>query len=311
MGETHLTQIWEPNSHAAVYPAQRGKAIQSTRTPFFYFHSYPLGTQPLYTVALARALGKEQPFYLVDPYKYEYKSADTPTSLEEVAAAHLQSIRAVQPEGPYLLGGFCIGAYLAYEVARQLQAQGQQIELLLLVSPSEITYTDIKKSQAIRAIGSFFHARPIQQLNWYLRIRHTIRHITNKLSPYDAKKMQWQAELLARDPNLNRAIAPMQALYQDFPGVFIWFATAYTPTEVIENAEFVWAEENLTYRSRWSIVEQGKDSTIVPGSYLLMLSEKVDVLSEQLKKHVTAAQARLQETSKLASASVSELANAR
>lgn len=37
----------------------------------------------------------------------------------------------MQPEGPYFLGGFCLGAYVALEMARQLEAERQQVALLV------------------------------------------------------------------------------------------------------------------------------------------------------------------------------------
>ncbi|PYI13452.1 acetyl-CoA synthetase-like protein [Aspergillus violaceofuscus CBS 115571] len=54
------------------------------------------------------------------------KSAATWT-VEEAAALYVQTIRKLQPEGPYLLGGWSMGAILAYEEAYQLRQQGQQV----------------------------------------------------------------------------------------------------------------------------------------------------------------------------------------
>jgi thioesterase domain-containing protein len=53
--------------------------------------------------------------------------------LEQIAAHHVRTIRAIQSRGPYLIVGECTGGALAYEIARQLQAAGQEIGLLALV----------------------------------------------------------------------------------------------------------------------------------------------------------------------------------
>lgn len=58
------------------------------------------------------------------------------TRLEEMAAYYLRDIRRVQPNGPYFLGGFCVGAILAFEIAQQLRNQGHEIGLLLMVDPN-------------------------------------------------------------------------------------------------------------------------------------------------------------------------------
>lgn len=51
----------------------------------------------------------------------------------ELAAEYLHAIRARQPRGPYNLLGFSFGGVLAYEIAQQLQAAGEQVELLVLL----------------------------------------------------------------------------------------------------------------------------------------------------------------------------------
>jgi thioesterase domain-containing protein len=42
-------------------------------------------------------------------------------------------IRQVQPSGPYQLGGWSLGGVIAYEIAQQLQAAGQQVQMLALI----------------------------------------------------------------------------------------------------------------------------------------------------------------------------------
>jgi len=54
-------------------------------------------------------------------------------SIEEMATAYLKIVRAEQPEGPYLLGGMCAGGLIAFEMARQLQAEGAVVERVLMM----------------------------------------------------------------------------------------------------------------------------------------------------------------------------------
>ena len=54
----------------------------------------------------------------------------------EAARDYLAEIRQVQPQGPYLLGGFSGGGLIALEIARALAAEGQQVaQLVLLDTP--------------------------------------------------------------------------------------------------------------------------------------------------------------------------------
>ena len=54
-------------------------------------------------------------------------------SIEDMAASYLKIVRAEQPEGPYLLGGMCAGGLIAFEMARQLQAEGVAVERVLMM----------------------------------------------------------------------------------------------------------------------------------------------------------------------------------
>jgi len=49
-----------------------------------------------------------------------------------MAADYLQEIRSIQPEGPYLIGGYCFGALVAFEMAQRLLARGDKVALLAL-----------------------------------------------------------------------------------------------------------------------------------------------------------------------------------
>jgi len=49
-----------------------------------------------------------------------------------MAALYVREIRRVQPHGPYFIGGYCLGGTIAYEMAQQLQAQGEQVALLAM-----------------------------------------------------------------------------------------------------------------------------------------------------------------------------------
>ena len=53
--------------------------------------------------------------------------------VESMASTYVSEIRSLQPDGPYYLCGNCFGGTLAFEVARQLRSQGQEVALLALI----------------------------------------------------------------------------------------------------------------------------------------------------------------------------------
>jgi non-ribosomal peptide synthetase component F/thioesterase domain-containing protein len=82
---------------------------------------------------LAKSLGPEQPVYSLQLFDPSVRDSALPTSLEEIAAGYVGLIRRVQPQGPYDLIGWCVAGALAFEIARQLLAQKQEVSRLFLI----------------------------------------------------------------------------------------------------------------------------------------------------------------------------------
>ena len=116
----------------ALGPASSLVELRSGRSkrPFFCIH--PVGGTVLAYAELAHLLGAEQPFYGLQSPGLDGEVAPL-DSVEALAAHHLRAIRTVQRRGPYLLGGWSLGGTLAYELAQQLQEQGEQVDLLVLI----------------------------------------------------------------------------------------------------------------------------------------------------------------------------------
>jgi len=74
-------------------------------------------------------------------------------SLEALAAVHLTSVRQIQPTGPYRLAGYSLGGLIAMEMAQQLIAAGEEVDLLFLLDPMA-PYKSAGSGGAIAAIGS-------------------------------------------------------------------------------------------------------------------------------------------------------------
>lgn len=107
------------------------------RQPFFCVHAH--GGNVIGYADLARHLGDDQPFYGLQARGLNGDIAED-SRLEDMAAHYIQEIRAVQRHGPYLLGGWCMGGIIAYEMARQLQDQGEQVEMLAMIQSAHPDY---------------------------------------------------------------------------------------------------------------------------------------------------------------------------
>ncbi|HWQ02112.1 MAG TPA: AMP-binding protein [Gaiellaceae bacterium] len=103
-----------------------------SRTPLFIVHA---GDGDVLTFAvLARRLGPEQPSYGLRVPGLD-DGTTVPSSVVELATGYVADIRSVQPHGPYVLGGYCLGAGIAVEMARQLEADGEEVAMLVMLDP--------------------------------------------------------------------------------------------------------------------------------------------------------------------------------
>lgn len=101
-----------------------------TKTPFFFLHGDFSGGG-FFCRDLARHLGEDRPFYALHPHGLHGELP--PPTIEAMATERLTEVRLVQPKGPYLLGGFCNGALVAFEMARQLEVAGELIDAVVMI----------------------------------------------------------------------------------------------------------------------------------------------------------------------------------
>ncbi|KAK1215285.1 hypothetical protein PQX77_022103 [Marasmius sp. AFHP31] len=102
-------------------------------TPLFVVHGAGGGV-----VVLVKAAQKAQyPVYGVQD------TPDAPLSgtLRQLSEFYLEKIRAKQPHGPYRLGGFSFGSFLAVDIAEILRDEGEIVEALVLLDGSPTLFT--------------------------------------------------------------------------------------------------------------------------------------------------------------------------
>ncbi|MFF1442739.1 amino acid adenylation domain-containing protein [Streptomyces sp. NPDC058295] len=125
-----------------------------TRPPLFLVH--PMGGNVLCYLPFARHLPPDQPLYALEAVGAEPGS--TPSdSIPDLADRYLTALRRVQPEGPYTLGGWSFGGFVAFEMARRLRASGESIRPVLLLDTVALATGDRRDAYPDEAlIGWFF-----------------------------------------------------------------------------------------------------------------------------------------------------------
>ena len=101
-----------------------------SKPPLVFLHV--AGSHVIFLQPLAQRLGADQPIYAFQPVGLEGEAPPL-KSFAELAAAYVDELVQVQPEGPYFIVGHCAGGRLALEVAYLLQRQGHEIGALVVI----------------------------------------------------------------------------------------------------------------------------------------------------------------------------------
>jgi len=122
---------------------------------------------------LARHLGPEQPVYGLQAQLPEDPAIDfTKQQYEDTAREYIKAMRSVQPQGPYHVIGQCQGAYIAFEMARQIEATNQPFGWLGILDAwteentrrkwlfAVYRYAMALRSRALRIVNKIKRARP-------------------------------------------------------------------------------------------------------------------------------------------------------
>jgi amino acid adenylation domain-containing protein len=111
-----------------------------SRPPLFLVHA--IGGNVVSFRSFASCFDGDQPVYGIQARGLDGRE-EAAASVEEMAADYIRAIRSVQPNGPYRIGGFSAGGIVAFEMAKQLQREGEETALLILLdtqigSPDDI-----------------------------------------------------------------------------------------------------------------------------------------------------------------------------
>jgi thioesterase domain-containing protein len=110
---------------------------EGNRPPIFAVSGH--GGDVFCLLPLARHLHPDQPMIGVQPPGLD--GTEPLKTIEELARYEIEQIKRYRPVGPYLIAGHCAGGTLAFEVAQQLAAAGQQVALLALIgSPFPVMF---------------------------------------------------------------------------------------------------------------------------------------------------------------------------
>lgn len=246
----------------------------ATAAPFFCIHS--LGANLVSFHQLASLPRRDRAVYGLQPQGLDGKQPPL-DNVDAIASAYLQEIRKKQAHGPYYLGGICIGGVLAYEIARRLQAEGEEVRLLALVDsflPGDLKYLHVRSE-----LQEYLDCH----LGEMLLLSHTGR--LKYLAHWSANGFVRLGWALGLRPNafvarVTRQVAEanIRAVLnyspQPFAGKVTQFMCSDGPHRSYEDRRLAWS----------SVAAGGLEIHIVPGNHLTMMDEPyVRILAYELQ----------------------------
>ena len=126
----HWASLISQRNGFTPWPAVVALQPRGSKRPFFCVHE--LSGDILCYMNLARHLGQDQPFYALRARGLD--GIEEPLGdIRAMAASYNEKIQTVQPKGPYALGGLSLGGVVAFEMAQQLRAKGEAVDLVALL----------------------------------------------------------------------------------------------------------------------------------------------------------------------------------
>jgi thioesterase domain-containing protein len=232
--------------------------------------------------SMIRHLSPEQPvFALVTEVGSDYPR------VEALAAAYLEEVRTVQPEGPYFLGGLSFGGLVAFEMAQQLFARGEDVGLLALFD-TPTPWAARPKPALKRVAGHLGNLRRFGSAYVRRKVGRRLGGLRRNRGPSEESA----SGILADEDRLRHLLGTTAAQYdlRTYPGRVALFALA--ERDGMSDSLFDPALDDIEPDLGWGRVAPGLEVQEVPGEHVSMFREPfVRVLAERLTSCLGAARA--------------------
>jgi len=249
--------------------------------PLFGIHGHT--GEVLFYRALAGRLGPEQPFFALQARGREGSLASD--SVCAMAADYVTEMRRVQPDGPYFLAGFCFGAKVAFEMARQLVARGQSVALLCLLlvyEPRTSVFAQLSSTMRL-------HREQLRRIGARAKLNELAKTVEEKMA-----LVAWRLSYRL----VGRHLPRWSALRRNVPAMHLEAARRYVPRPYPGRATvFLSGSVPREFRldPKADLGGMNADTIelrVVAGDERTMLHEPfVGALAQQLRADLTAARA--------------------
>lgn len=258
---------------------------QGSRSPLFCLHPVTGTISPFRN--LIPYVSQQQPMYALQA-RGIYDDLPLFKTIEELAADTIRAIKAIQPAGPYNLLGWSFGARLAYEIAQQLHATGDELALLAMLDEyphnmqesKEIVQKEYRLANFVYNLG----------LNREIDVPHLIELCQATLEQHADRPVQALCTQLEREGyRFPFDAAMVERIYNVYLNNMMLIETyqlkPYMGSVVVFTTE---ESDSVTGVAKWrNLVSHSVDQVQVPGTHLTLLNpEYVERLGRELEKRL-------------------------
>ncbi|KAG2032944.1 atromentin synthetase [Suillus americanus] len=127
----YINTLLSKDSTAEEYDPIVPLQLTGNKTPIFFVH--PGVGEVLIFVNLAKYFQNERPFYALRARGFE-PGHPFFTSMDEMVSTYAAAVKRTQPTGPYAISGYSYGGVVAFEVAKRLEAMGDEVKFVGLIN---------------------------------------------------------------------------------------------------------------------------------------------------------------------------------
>jgi len=250
--------------------------------PFFCVH--PAGGNVFCYATLAHHLGAERPFYGFPASGESAAMEETRPSLEALAARYCETLRRARPHGPYLLGGWSMGGIMAFEMARQLSARGEEVKLLALFD-SKIPSLKERRiaTDETALLWSFVRDLGLQHTR-QRNLPHDLFAAQPDVQPQRLFEMAKTAGMLPAGTQLAQVLNLLQVFKMNVRAMCDYVPQEYTGTVKLFKANEEAARDASDPALGWGDAARELEIHTIPGThYTIMREPHVKMLAAQLR----------------------------
>lgn len=281
------------------------------KTPMIFIHGdFRQGGH--YVGNLARHLGPDRTFYSLQSHGF---ARDYIPSIRQMAHEYKLALDAAGIQGPYCLGGHCNGALIALELANQLEAAGQKVELVIIIDA-----ISLNARPSLRLVGRILEVvlnfverndqhRQLRLETTMSSVWYAVRWVVARSDPWWSllRTLVWRAARKARRvirsgnevTKANNHVGPTSAGIGDrsegsgdLLAVYHNRMAGYIPATLTAPMLSIVSESNSPRMefggAVWRNLTTHNEVVVVPGDHLSCVTTHAEILASHLRDRLVA-----------------------